>query len=49
MADLAELLVLMDGARNRFRTVRAEVVERTHGERCGPAGWNRGSTASRSP
>lgn len=33
MADLAELLVLMHGARHRFRTVRAEVVERRHDER----------------
>jgi hypothetical protein len=30
---LAELLVLMHGARNRFRSVRAEVVERTHEDR----------------
>ena len=33
MAGLGELLELMHGARHRFRTVRAEVVERHHTER----------------
>jgi hypothetical protein len=44
VTGLAELLVLMHGARDRFRTVRAEVVERHHAVRSARA-WERRNAA----